>query len=51
MAYEFQVAVDCAEPHTPADWWAGTLGWQVEQQDEEFIRRMISAGHAADGPR
>lgn len=51
MAYEFQVAVDCAEPHTLADWWAGTLGWQVEQQDEESIRRMISAGHAAESPR
>jgi hypothetical protein len=46
MAYEFQVAVDCAEPHTLADWWAQTLGWQVEPQDEGFIRRMISAGHA-----
>jgi Glyoxalase-like domain len=48
MAYEFQVAVDCAEPHTLADWWAQTLGWQVEPQDEEFIRRMISAGHATE---
>lgn len=48
MAYEFQVAVDCAEPHTLADWWAQTLGWQVEQQDEEFIRRMISTGHATE---
>ena len=48
MAYEFQVAVDCAEPHTLADWWAETLGWQVEQQDEEFIRRMISEGHATE---
>jgi hypothetical protein len=48
MAYEFQVAVDCADPHAQADWWAETLGWQVEPQDEAFIRRMISAGHAAD---
>ena len=48
MAYEFQVAVDCADPHTLADWWAETLGWQVEPQDEAFIRRMISAGHAAE---
>ena len=30
MAYEFEVAVDCADPHTLADWWAETLGWQVE---------------------
>jgi hypothetical protein len=48
MAYEFQVTVDCAHPHTLADWWAETLGWQVEQQDEAFIRRMISAGHATE---
>jgi hypothetical protein len=48
MAYEFQVTVDCADPHAMADWWAETLGWQVQPQDEEFIRRMISAGHAAD---
>ena len=48
MAYEFQVAVDCADPHTLADWWAETLGWQVELSDEAFIRKMISAGYAAD---
>jgi hypothetical protein len=48
MAHEFQVTVDCADPHTTADWWAETLGWQVEPQDGAFIRRMISAGHAAD---
>src|ERR1700735_1463834 len=49
MAYEFQVTVDCVDPHTAADWWAETLGWQLEPQDEAFIRRMISAGHAAEG--
>jgi hypothetical protein len=48
MAYEFQVTVDCTDPHAMADWWAETLGWQVQPQDEAFIRQMISAGHAAD---
>jgi predicted enzyme related to lactoylglutathione lyase len=48
MAYEFQVTVDCADPHMTADWWAETLGWRVEPQDEAFIRRMISSGRAAD---
>ena len=48
MAYEFQVTVDCANPHMLAEWWSETLGWQVEPQDEAFIRRMISAGHASD---
>ena len=48
MAYEFQVTVDCADPHLLAAWWAETLGWQVEAQDEAFIRRMISAGRASE---
>ena len=48
MAYEFQVTVDCTDPHTLADWWAETLGWQVEPQDEAFIQRMVSAGQATE---
>jgi hypothetical protein len=48
MAYDFQVAVDCADPHTLAGWWAQTLGWAVEQQDADFIRRMIAEGYATD---
>ena len=48
MAFEFQVAIDCAEPHVLADWWAEALGWQVEAQDEAFIRRMVEAGHATE---
>ncbi len=41
-----QVVVDCAEPHSLAAWWATTLGWEVEPQDEDFIRRMVAEGHA-----
>ncbi len=48
MALDFQVAVDCTSPHELADWWAETLGWQVEPQDEAFIRRMVDAGHAQE---
>lgn len=48
MAYEFQVTVDCADPHALADWWAETLDWQVEPSDEAFIRKMLAAGHAAE---
>jgi hypothetical protein len=47
MAFDFQVAIDCAAPHELADWWAEALGWRVEQQDEAFIRRMVDAGHAS----
>lgn len=48
MAYEFQVVVDCERPHELADWWAETLGWAVEPQDEAFIKRMIAEGYATD---
>jgi hypothetical protein len=43
-----QIVVDCQDPHVLADWWAGTLGWHVEAQDEEFIRSMITQGHASE---
>lgn len=48
MAYEFQVTLDSATPHALADWWAETLGWQVEASNEAFIRQMISAGYATE---
>ena len=48
MAYDFQVAVDAAQPHVLADWWADALGWDVEPSDEAFIRRMIAEGYATE---
>lgn len=48
MAYVFQVTMDCADPHQLADWWAETLGWQVEPSDEVLIRRMVEDGYAAE---
>jgi len=48
VPYEFQVTVDSSDPHTLADWWAETLGWEVEPSDEAFIRRMISEGYASE---
>ena len=48
MAYDFQIVVDCQRPHELADWWAETLAWVVEQQDEDFIRKMIAEGYATD---
>jgi hypothetical protein len=48
MAYDFQVAVDCAQPHVLADWWAQTLGWIMEPADEDFIRKMIAEGYATE---
>ena len=48
MAHDVQIAVDCANPHELADWWAEALGWEVEPQDEAFIRRMIDDGQASE---
>ena len=48
MPYDFQIAVDASRPHELAGWWAKTLGWVVEPQDEMFIRRMIAEGHASE---
>lgn len=44
---QVQVVIDCSDPHALADWWAETLGWRVEEQDETFIRAMIAQGHAS----
>ena len=48
MAYDFQVTVDSADPHALADWWADTLGWQVEPSDEAFIKDMVAKGFATE---
>ena len=48
MAFTFQLVIDCSDPHVLAEWWAETLGWHVEPQDEAFIKSMIEQGHAAD---
>ena len=48
MAFDFQVVIDSSAPHELADWWAEALGWQVESQDEAFIRRMVETGAAAE---
>ena len=48
MAFDFQVTIDCSSPHELADWWAEALGWQVEVQDEAFIRRMVEIGAASE---
>jgi hypothetical protein len=47
MAFDFQVTIDSVAPHELADWWAEALGWQVEPQDEAFIRRMVESGAAS----
>lgn len=46
--FAVQVTIDCADPHELAAWWADTLRWEVEPQDEAFIRSMIEQGHATE---
>lgn len=45
---EFQVTLDCADPHELAAWWAETLAWELEPTNEAFIAEMIEAGHASE---
>ncbi len=48
MALNFQVTVDCADPHPLADWWAAALEWDVEPSNPDFIREMIGQGLAGE---
>lgn len=48
MAFTIQVVIDSRDPHVLADWWAETLGWHVEPQDDAFISSMIEQGHATE---
>jgi len=48
MGHRFQVVIDCPDPHVLAEWWAETMSWKVEEQDEAFIRSMIEQGHATE---
>lgn len=48
LAFDFQLVVDCAAPHTLADWWAEAIGWDVEPSDQAFIDDMIAKGFAAE---
>ena len=48
MALDLQLVIDCSEPHTLADWWADALGWEVEEGDEGFVRKMVDQGFASE---
>jgi hypothetical protein len=48
MGLNIQIAIDCRNPHELADWWAETLDWAVEPQDEAFIRSMVEQGYATE---
>ena len=47
MSTGFQVAIDCADPHRQALFWAAALGYVVESNEEQ-IRGLIAAGFATE---
>ena len=46
MAYDIQICIDCENAHDQADWWAETLGWPVEETNQDFIDEMLAKGFA-----
>ena len=43
-ALDFQLVIDCADPHALADWWGRRPRLGREQGDEDFVRKMIDQG-------
>ncbi|HUC34045.1 MAG TPA: VOC family protein [Ilumatobacteraceae bacterium] len=43
----FQVAVDCADPHRLNKYWSELLGYQREE-DPDFVQRMVDEGLATE---
>ncbi len=47
MTTALQIAVDCVDPHRLAEFWAGALGYEVEDHGD-LVRRMLEAGYATE---
>ena len=47
MTLTIQIAVDCADPHTLARFWAAAVGYQVEDHHDQ-ITGVLAAGYATD---
>lgn len=44
MGVNFQIVVDCSDPHLLAKFWSAALGWEVEHHDD-LIKGLLAAGH------
>jgi hypothetical protein len=44
MGVNFQVVVDCADPHRLAAFWSAALSWEIEEHGE-FIQKLLDDGH------
>lgn len=47
MGVNFQVVVDCEQPHVLAKFWSAALGWEIEQH-EEFIKKLLAQRQLSD---
>ena len=47
MELSIQIAIDCADPHAQADFWAAALGYTADR-DAAFIHKMIAEGRATE---
>jgi len=47
MSTGFQIAIDCADPHRLAEFWAAAVGYEIEHHDDR-IRSIIEAGFASE---
>lgn len=47
MSTPFQIAIDCADPHRLARFWAAALGYELEDHSEGILE-IIAAGYATE---
>ncbi|HEX4981366.1 MAG TPA: VOC family protein [Ilumatobacteraceae bacterium] len=47
---QLQLALDCADPHAQAKFWAAALGYVVEH-DGDFVQKMIDEGEELGATR
>jgi hypothetical protein len=47
VSTQFQIAVDCADPHRLNQFWAAAMGYEVEDNQDQ-IKKMMDAGYAGD---
>ncbi|HCT77976.1 MAG TPA: glyoxalase-like domain protein [Micromonosporaceae bacterium] len=47
MRVNYQVAIDCADPHLLAAFWSQALGWTVEDHSDR-IKQLIEQGHVTE---
>lgn len=43
MRVNYQVCIDCADPHLLADFWSAALGW-IKEEHHDQIKRLLEQG-------